>query len=76
MRAKIQNHRQTWVTEGHFAYMYEHGINAVRIPVGYWVMASTTWQVRDARCQSASHAPAFVMAVADLILYCVPAHLV
>ena len=48
VRAAIQNHRKTWVTEGHFAYMAEYGINAVRVPVGHWVMASTTWQVRGA----------------------------
>ncbi len=48
MRTAIQNHRKTWVTEGHFAYMAEYGINAVRIGVGHWVMASTTWQVRRA----------------------------
>jgi aryl-phospho-beta-D-glucosidase BglC (GH1 family) len=46
LRAAISQHRKTWVTEADFALMARHGINAVRIPVGYWVMADTTWKVR------------------------------
>ena len=46
LRAAISQHRKTWVAESDFALMAKHGINAVRIPVGYWVMAETTWQVR------------------------------
>ena len=48
MRAAVSKHRQTWVTEADFKLMASKSINAVRIPVGYWVMAEHPWQVRVA----------------------------
>lgn len=33
----IDEHRKTFITEADFAWLAEHGINAVRIPVGYWI---------------------------------------
>lgn len=34
---KIEHHRQTFITEEDFKWMAVHNVNAVRIPVGYWV---------------------------------------
>lgn len=36
-REKIKRHRQTYITEDDFAWLAQHGVNAVRIPVGYWL---------------------------------------
>ena len=44
MRSAIKSHRDTWVTEADFAFLNNLGINCVRLPVGYWVLAQT--QVR------------------------------
>eukprot|EP00271_Cylindrocystis_brebissonii_P018330 TRINITY_DN512_c0_g1_i1.p1 TRINITY_DN512_c0_g1~~TRINITY_DN512_c0_g1_i1.p1 ORF type:complete len:1246 (+),score=218.65 TRINITY_DN512_c0_g1_i1:278-4015(+) len=33
----LGEHRKTWVTEADFAYLAELNINAVRIPIGYWL---------------------------------------
>ena len=34
-------HRNTWITEADFDMMATLGINAVRLPIGYWVVAQT-----------------------------------
>lgn len=34
---KIEQHRETFITESDFAWLSASGSNAVRIPVGYWV---------------------------------------
>lgn len=34
----LERHRQTFITERDFEWLVAHGINAVRIPVGYWVL--------------------------------------
>jgi len=44
VRAALQHHRDIWVTEADFALLASLGFNAVRLPVGYWVIADT--QVR------------------------------
>ena len=44
MRNAIKAHRDTWVTEADFAFLASIGVNCVRLPVGYWVLART--QVR------------------------------
>jgi glucan 1,3-beta-glucosidase len=36
--ARLKQHRETWITEGDFQWMKAHGLNAVRLPVGYWVL--------------------------------------
>ena len=41
LRAAIVDHRNTWITEDDFSLMAGAGINAVRIPVGYWVLATS-----------------------------------
>ena len=37
----ITAHRDSWVTEHDFVTMAGAGVNAVRLPVGYWVLADT-----------------------------------
>ena len=50
MRSAIKAHRDTWVTQADFSMMASLGINCVRLPVGYWVLAQT--QVRRGNIQS------------------------
>ncbi len=35
---KLRQHRDTFITETDFKWLSENGINAVRIPVGYWLI--------------------------------------
>ncbi len=35
---KIRNHHKTFITESDFKWLSEHDIDAVRIPVGYWII--------------------------------------
>ena len=37
LRQAMFNHRATFITESDFAYMASKGINAVRIPIGFWL---------------------------------------
>lgn len=37
-KRRIRKHRATFLTESDFVWLREEGINAVRIPVGYWVL--------------------------------------
>lgn len=39
-RAKVDKHRRKFITEDDFKWLHDHGINAVRIPVGYWILES------------------------------------
>jgi glucan 1,3-beta-glucosidase len=34
---KIENHRKSFITETDFKWLHENGINAVRVPIGYWI---------------------------------------
>ena len=34
---KIENHRKTFITESDFKWLHKSGVNAVRIPIGYWI---------------------------------------
>jgi len=36
---KLRHHRDTFITEADFAWIADHGLDAVRIPVGYWIIA-------------------------------------
>lgn len=38
-REKLQHHRNTFITESDFLWLAEHGMNAIRLPVGYWIIA-------------------------------------
>ncbi len=37
-RAKLRAHQRSWIQEADFRWMKDHGLNAVRIPVGYWIL--------------------------------------
>ena len=37
-REKLENHRQTFITESDFAWIKAHGLDAVRLPIGYWTL--------------------------------------
>lgn len=36
-REKIEQHRKTFIVEADFAWLQKNGVNAVRIPIGYWI---------------------------------------
>lgn len=33
----FQDHRNSYITDADFSFLSSHGINAVRIPVGWWI---------------------------------------
>ncbi len=37
-RERIELHRQNWITEADFRWIAEYGLDAVRIPVGFWTL--------------------------------------
>lgn len=39
---KITQHRQSFIVESDFEWLSSHGVNAVRIPVGYWLFEDNT----------------------------------
>ncbi len=51
LRSAIQAHRDTWVTQADFSMLASLGVNAVRLPIGYWVLAQT--QVRRSNTSAA-----------------------
>lgn len=34
----LKKHQETWITADDFKWLAAHGLNAVRLPVGYWVV--------------------------------------
>ncbi|OYW42950.1 hypothetical protein B7Z28_01135 [Candidatus Saccharibacteria bacterium 32-45-3] len=40
-RGKIEKHRKDFITEADFKWLSRNGINAVRIPIGYWIYEDT-----------------------------------
>ena len=54
LRAKVVAHRDTFVTEADMVNLALNGVNAIRIPVGYWLLAGT--QVRCSRFAATMHA--------------------
>lgn len=38
----LEKHWSTFITEADFRWLSEHGINAVRIPVGYWIFGDVS----------------------------------
>lgn len=58
VRMKIERHRQTFIQEADFKWLAANGVEAVRIPVGYWIfdgdepytagIAHLDWAVRMA----------------------------
>ena len=39
---RLREHWDTWITEDDFAWIADHGFNAVRIPVGHWIFGSAS----------------------------------
>ena len=39
-RKAIASHHQTFITEDDFKWLHKNGINAVRIPIGYWLFGN------------------------------------
>ncbi len=37
-RERLEKHRSTWISEADFEWIKSHGLDAVRLPVGYWVL--------------------------------------
>jgi len=37
-RGRLNRHRENWITEDDFRWIASHGLNAVRLPVGYWAL--------------------------------------
>ncbi len=37
-RERLRRHRETYITKKDFEWLAKHGINAVRVPVGYWAL--------------------------------------
>jgi len=37
---RLRKHRDTFITEADFRWIAARGLNAIRLPVGYWVLAS------------------------------------
>jgi glucan 1,3-beta-glucosidase len=40
-RRQLRQHHKTWITRKDFKWLADHGFEAVRIPVGYWVFGDT-----------------------------------
>mmetsp|Transcript_87653 Transcript_87653/g.272404 ORF Transcript_87653/g.272404 Transcript_87653/m.272404 type:complete len:549 (+) Transcript_87653:534-2180(+) len=40
-RTKMEQHWSSWITEEDVAWMAGHGVNAVRVPFGYWMVFPT-----------------------------------
>ena len=36
-RTKLREHQKNFIREEDFRWLHDHGINAVRIPIGYWI---------------------------------------
>lgn len=40
--SRLKKHRETWITASDFKWIAAHGLNSVRIPVGYWIAEENT----------------------------------
>jgi glucan 1,3-beta-glucosidase len=38
---KLKIHRESFITKEDFKWIADHGLNAIRIPVGYWIFGNT-----------------------------------
>ncbi len=48
-KARLDRHRETFITAADFRWITEHGLNAVRLPVGYWALEAPKPYVENAR---------------------------
>ncbi len=72
LRQAFATHRNTFVTQSDFQLMASVGINAVRIPVGYWLLAQTAVRRFWSAChnQSWRHLPRYRMCRSEQITSC------
>ena len=52
---RLREHWDTWITEADFAWIADHGLNAVRIPVGHWIFGSASGYPYHARYGADPH---------------------
>lgn len=62
--ALLKKHRETWITADDFKWLAAHGVNSVRLPVGYWVaeenppfitgLETMDWAFRTAKANNLS----------------------
>ena len=43
MTLRMDAHRDAWIVEDDFAWLAAHGVNAVRLPLGYWDVVDDTY---------------------------------
>lgn len=48
-REKLEKHRQTFITERDFAWIKAHGLDAVRLPIGYWTLEESAPYIMGAQ---------------------------
>ena len=48
-RERLENHRQTFVTERDFEWIKAHGLDAVRLPIGYWTLEASAPYISGAQ---------------------------
>ena len=48
-RNRLNHHRETWITEEDFRWIAGRGLNAVRLPVGYWALEAPKPYVESGR---------------------------
>lgn len=46
---KINHHRKTFITEKDFKWLAQNGVEAIRIPVGYWILEDDTPYVQASK---------------------------
>ncbi|HEX4350473.1 MAG TPA: cellulase family glycosylhydrolase [Verrucomicrobiae bacterium] len=47
-KARLNHHRETFITAEDFRWIADHGLNAVRLPVGYWALEAPKPYVESA----------------------------
>ena len=48
-QARLDHHRETFITESDFKWIKDRGLNAVRLPVGYWALEAPKPFVESSR---------------------------
>jgi glucan 1,3-beta-glucosidase len=48
-KARLDRHRETFITDGDFRWIKDCGLNAVRLPVGYWALEAPKPYVENSR---------------------------
>jgi glucan 1,3-beta-glucosidase len=48
-KSRLERHRETFITAEDFRYIRDHGLNTVRLPVGYWALEAPKPYVENSR---------------------------